>query len=445
MERGWASGAGTGRGGRRRLSAIVGAAALTVAGAGVLGVVPIPAAATPVAALSPGAVTGFGAAPPLGAPNPISLASPVVAMERAPAGQGYWLLGADGGVFTFGDAGFYGSAAAGGTGPLAGVLPPPGSPGSLFTAMAATPEGKGYWLVNSFGEVGAFGDAGYFGSSLQLPGGFPRAPIVGIQPTPDGQGYWLVGADGGVFSFGDATFLGSVPGLPATVRPTARVVGMAVTPNGQGYWEVTAAGDVYSFGDAGFFGSLAGLGISPRAPIVGIQPTPDGQGYWLVGADGGVFSFGDAPFLGSLGAAPISARTPVVAMATSAGGQGYWLATTDQALPAAPLPSVVFRCDFPYSGPAIRPATIILACGDGNAYLDHLDWLSWTATAAQGTGLFVHNTCQPTCAQGTFVSQSVRVQLADPLITAAGEEFSDLSVQGDSGALFPPEVIPTNN
>ena len=31
-----------------------------------------------------------------------------------------------------------------------------------------------------------------------------RVPIVGMAATPDGKGYWLAGHDGGVFSFGDA-------------------------------------------------------------------------------------------------------------------------------------------------------------------------------------------------------------------------------------------------
>lgn len=36
------------------------------------------------------------------------------------------------------------------------------------------------------------------------------APITGIAATPTGKGYWLVGADGGVFAFGDAVMLGNV-------------------------------------------------------------------------------------------------------------------------------------------------------------------------------------------------------------------------------------------
>lgn len=37
-----------------------------------------------------------------------------------------------------------------------------------------------------------------------------NAPIVGIAATPTGKGYWLVSADGGVFAFGDAAYLGNV-------------------------------------------------------------------------------------------------------------------------------------------------------------------------------------------------------------------------------------------
>jgi hypothetical protein len=34
-------------------------------------------------------------------------------------------------------------------------------------------------------------------------------PIVGLAATADGRGYWMVASDGGVFAFGDAHFYGS--------------------------------------------------------------------------------------------------------------------------------------------------------------------------------------------------------------------------------------------
>jgi len=41
--------------------------------------------------------------------------------------------------------------------------------------------------------------------------------------TPDGRGYWLVASDGGIFSYGDAPFLGST-GAERLAQP---IVGMA--------------------------------------------------------------------------------------------------------------------------------------------------------------------------------------------------------------------------
>jgi len=74
-----------------------------------------------------------------------------------------------------------------------------------------TSDGRGYWMIGADGGVFAFGDAGFAGS---LPGlGVQVHDIVGVVSTHDGRGYWMVGADGGVFAFGDAGFVGSLPGL----------------------------------------------------------------------------------------------------------------------------------------------------------------------------------------------------------------------------------------
>ena len=39
----------------------------------------------------------------------MALSQPIVGMAATPAGHGYWLVASDGGIFAFGDAGFYGS------------------------------------------------------------------------------------------------------------------------------------------------------------------------------------------------------------------------------------------------------------------------------------------------------------------------------------------------
>src|SRR5581483_11039628 len=88
-----------------------------------------------------------------------------------------------------------------------------------IVGMAATPDGGGYWLVAADGGIFSFDDATFFGSTgaLRL-----AQPVVGVATTQSGQGYWLVAADGGVFTFGDATFQGS--GARQTSAPVTGLV-----------------------------------------------------------------------------------------------------------------------------------------------------------------------------------------------------------------------------
>ena len=69
-------------------------------------------------------------------------------------------------------------------------------------------------------------------------------PIVGMAATPDGRGYWLVASDGGVFTFGDAGFFGSTAGS-ADRNP---VVGLYSNLGGHGYSVVDSAGRCTTFG-----------------------------------------------------------------------------------------------------------------------------------------------------------------------------------------------------
>ena len=225
----------------------------------------------------------------------------------APATRGYWLGASDGGIFSFGDAAFWGS-----TGSLHLVRP--------IVGMASTPDRRGYWLVASDGGVFSYGDAGFFGSTggLQL-----NQPIVGMAPTPDGQGYWLAAADGGVFAFGNAAFVGSTGGL----RLNARVVGIAAGLDAHGYRLVASDGGIFAFGSAPFSGSTGSLHLV--RPIVGATSAPGtgGAGYWLVASDGGIFAFGGAGFHGSAGG--LNLQAPIVGMASTLDGRGYWMAGAD--------------------------------------------------------------------------------------------------------------------
>ena len=55
----------------------------------------------------------------------------------------------------------------------------------------------------SDGGIFTFGNAPFWGST----GGMAlNKPIVGMAPTPTASGYWLVASDGGIFTYGDAQF-----------------------------------------------------------------------------------------------------------------------------------------------------------------------------------------------------------------------------------------------
>jgi hypothetical protein len=291
-----------GRRGRLLASATALLAALALGGAVVQSV--------PAGAASPPSniVTAHGA-PDLGSP-PAGLAKPAVGIASTPTHRGYWIVASDGGVFSFGDAQFFGSA---GDVPLQRPI----------VAMVPTPSGHGYWLAANDGGVFSFGDAPYLGS---LAGHPLEAPITSIAATPSGEGYWLVGSDGGVFAFGDARYFGST----GTLHLNAPVVDITSTAGGDGYYLGSSDGGVFAFGNAPFRGAV----IDPQAsPAVGIAASPSSDGYVVARADGHVFAFG-MPYFGD--AANIDAP-PVVGIAT--GVQGYWLAhgATPPPIPAIDL------------------------------------------------------------------------------------------------------------
>ena len=211
--------------------------------------------------------------------------SPQTSLPPAPAPTptyGYWLVGSDGGIFTFGSAQFYGS-----TGSITLQRP--------VVGISPTANKAGYWLVASDGGIFAFGNAGYYGS---IPGvglspagsGGPHslnAPIVAMVPSSDGGGYFMVASDGGVFAFGDARFAGSCPGIGGCSGTAVAVVPDA---SGNGYWLLTQSGNVYAFGDAPFYGAPGNQG----SPVTSAVRTASGGGYWVLLADGAVYAYGDA-------------------------------------------------------------------------------------------------------------------------------------------------------
>ena len=247
---------------------------------------------------------------------PLTPPAPPVTSPSTSSVHGYWLVGSDGGIFSFGSAQFYGSAGSLKLQrPVVGIVP--------------TKDDGGYWLDASDGGIFAYGDTQFYGS---IPGlglhpagsGLPNsldAPIVGMVPSNDDGGYFMVASDGGVFAFGDAHFAGSCPGIGGC---SGAAVAVMPDASGNGYWLVTRTGSVYTFGDAGYYGAPGNTG----SPVTSAVRTPDGGGYWILTANGTVYNYGDAGNYGDAAGA-FGGFNPATAIFTTTDGNGYWITSAN--------------------------------------------------------------------------------------------------------------------
>jgi len=215
--------------------------------------------------LATGVVATFGGADFEGDATARPGRSPVVALAASRDGRGYWLAERDGVVRSFGDAGP-------GAGGVAGTT----------VGIAADPAGAGWWTVSAGGVVRAGGGA----PALAGPVG-RGAPVTGIAAAAGGRGVWLAHRDGTVSA------VGAVPAT-APVPRRGPVAAIAGTRDGRGYWTVGPGGTVTAAGDAGHDGSWG----RPPGPVTAITASADGRGYLVAAADGAVRAFGDARWAG---------------------------------------------------------------------------------------------------------------------------------------------------
>ncbi len=141
----------------------------------------------------------------------MKLNKPIVGMATTGGGDGYWLVASDGGVFSYGDAQFWGSAGSMHlNAPIVGIV------GSYL----------GYWLVPPTVESSPTADAAFHGSSGDMR---LNAPIVAMALTHrcrSGTGY--VGLRRRRFhAYGAHARYYRVPGALHLAQP---VIGMAAMP-----------------------------------------------------------------------------------------------------------------------------------------------------------------------------------------------------------------------
>ena len=160
-------------------------------------------------------------------------------------GRGYLLVGADGGVFAFGDATFSGSC----------YQTPCGS-NTAVAAAVPDKSGNGYWFLMTNGLSYNFGDAP---PSCFVP---PQTVAVTSASGPGNSvTYDYLFANGYFLDCGNVNFGSALGQLAPGDRATAIVL-----DDNDDYWIATARGAVFAFG-VGSYGSMAGKHLN--APIVG--------------------------------------------------------------------------------------------------------------------------------------------------------------------------------
>jgi len=88
------------------------------------------------------------------------------------------------------------------------------------------------------------------------------------------------------------------------------------------------------------------------------------------------------------------------------------------------------------SGGAVKPASIVLACADGNAQAVKLVWSSWGSSEATGSGDYTVNDCVPSCVAGKFHEYPAMFILTKVRTVGGSQYFTTLEVQFTAGSPF---------
>jgi hypothetical protein len=69
----------------------------------------------------------------------------------------------------------------------------------------------------------------------------------------------------------------------------------------------------------------------------------------------------------------------------------------------------------------VKPANVILTCGDASFRTTGMTWSLWTQKSAVGTGTGQINDCDPNCAQGKVKDALIQLQLSKPARCSNGK------------------------
>jgi hypothetical protein len=149
-----------------------------------------------------------------------------VAIAAAPNGAGYYVLRANGAVYGYGVASH---------GSLAGTLRYTTTAPVLAVGIAIDSATGGYWIATSTGGVAAFDTTGDGAPATPVTAKYSGNPVTALAALPDGSGYYVLHANGEVEGV-DATTHGSIA-ASHTMPEGGFASALAINPTTGGYYE----------------------------------------------------------------------------------------------------------------------------------------------------------------------------------------------------------------
>jgi hypothetical protein len=120
-----------------------------------------------------------------------------------------------------------------------------------------------------------------------------------------------------------------------------------------------------------------------------------------------------------------------VAVTIAIAGSAVAVAGGPTASTSGKLPLLIGNC----AKPKLKPANVILACGDASLGATNVVWSSWTRKKAVGAGTGQLNDCKPDCARGKTKTAPMQLRATRPRTCSNGRRiFTKLSYTWTSGA-----------
>lgn len=194
----------------------------------------------------------------------------------------------------------------------------------------------------------------------------------------------------------------------------------------------------------------------------GIDPSRNGRGIWMLGAVlivalAAVAITALVVHSGSHNASPKKSNIPPTTQPATSTSVPSTATPPTTSTPATSPPTgtggVPMFVDCVYFStppqPTTYPTQMTTNCGGSSSTpLKNLSWSTWTATYAAGTGVYVVNSCEPSCSSGNYNQYPASVVLSDPGSTTWGRLFIDAQItyvdqsgQSQSKTLTYPQLV----